>query len=37
MSRLMREFLASISLADLVERSRTDNCDLKPKRAGGAL
>ncbi len=36
MSRLMHEFLAGISLADLVERSRQRECELKPLRAGAA-
>lgn len=36
MSRLMREFLVGISLASLVERSRTENCDLKPRRTESA-
>ncbi len=37
MSRLMQKFLADISLADLVERSRDANCDFKPQRADSAV
>jgi Rrf2 family protein len=37
LSRLMQRFLASISLADLLERSRKESCALKPQRADSAV